>query len=72
MRSAVMPVVAVKMAAVKMAHAQSLTAPTQIVSTANAVTLVVAVKMVAVKTATALSQTAPMLIAHMTTISKLG
>ncbi len=67
-----MPVVAVKMAAVKMAHAQSLTAPTQIVSTANAVTLVVAVKMVAVKTATALSQTAPMLIAHMTTISKLG
>jgi len=36
------------------------------------VTPVVAVKMVAVKTATAQSQTAPILIAHMTTISKLG
>jgi len=72
MRSAVMLVVAVKMAAVKMAHAQSLIAPTQTVYTANAVTQVVAVKMVAVKTATAQSQTAPMLIVHMTTISKLG
>ncbi|MCX6105545.1 MAG: hypothetical protein NTY08_06915 [Proteobacteria bacterium] len=72
MKSAVMLVVAVKMVAVKMAHAQSLIAPTQTVSTASAVTPVVAVKMVAVKTATAQSQTAPMLIVHMTTISKLG
>ena len=66
-----MPVVAVKTAAVKMAPAQSLIAPTQTVYTANAVTQVVAVKMVVAKTATARSQTAPILIAHMTAISKL-